>query len=98
MSYTAFQKGLEGRKWDLHIHSSLSILNNQFPKLEKGKPDSEIFLQKIETLDMEEVGITCYFTIEFAYINAMIEIYKILQKINLKNNWKNFYDFIMQAL
>jgi len=59
-----FPKGSEWRKWDLHIHSPLSILNNQFPKLSHGEPDWEPFLQKLESLDMAVIGITDYFTIE----------------------------------
>ncbi len=59
-----FVKGSEWRKWDLHIHSPLSILNNQFPKLANGEPNWEPFLQKLESLDMAVIGITDYFTIE----------------------------------
>lgn len=59
-----FTKGSEWRKWDLHIHSPLSILNNQFPKLGNGEPDWERFLQKLESLDMAVIGITDYFTID----------------------------------
>lgn len=59
-----YPKGSEWRKWDLHIHSPLSILNNQYPKLSNGDPDWESFLQKLESLDMATIGITDYFTIE----------------------------------
>jgi len=59
-----FPKGSEWRKWDLHVHSPLSILNNQFPKVGNGKPDWEPFLQKLESLDTAVIGITDYFTIE----------------------------------
>jgi len=41
-----FTKGSEWRKWDLHGHSPLSILNNRLPKLGNGEPDWEPFLQK----------------------------------------------------
>ncbi len=59
-----FPKGSEWRKWDLHIHSPLSILNNQFPKLANGDPDWDPFLQELKVLDTAVIGITDYFTIE----------------------------------
>lgn len=59
-----YPKGSEWRKWDLHIHSPSSILNNQYPKLADGSLDWESFVQKLETLDLAVVGITDYFTIE----------------------------------
>ncbi len=59
-----FAKGSEWRKWDLHVHSPLSILNNQFPKLGNGEPDWDPFLQKLESLDVAIIAITDYFTIE----------------------------------
>lgn len=30
VDYTKFPKGSEWRKWDLHIHTPASALNNQF--------------------------------------------------------------------
>jgi hypothetical protein len=59
-----FQKGSEWRKWDLHVHSPLSILNNGYLKLTDGSPDWEVYLQKLESLDFAALGITDYFTIE----------------------------------
>ncbi len=59
-----YPKGSEWRKWDLHIHSPLSLLNNQFPKLPDGKPDWEKYIAKIESTDIAVVGITDYFTID----------------------------------
>ena len=64
MSNLNFAKGSEWRKWDLHIHSPLSILNNQFPKQGNGEPNWEPYLQKLESLDVGVIGITDYFTIE----------------------------------
>ena len=32
------QRGSEFRKWDLHIHSPYTVLNNQFDKLSDGSP------------------------------------------------------------
>lgn len=61
---TDFPKGSEWRKWDLHIHSPASLLNNQFPKLHDGSPDWEAYINKLEECDLAVVGITDYFTIE----------------------------------
>lgn len=58
-------KGSEWRKWDVHIHSPLSGLNNQFPKLGDGEPDWEAYVSKLESLpDVAVVGVTDYFAIE----------------------------------
>jgi len=59
-----YPKGSEWKKWDLHIHSPLSILNNQYPKLADGNPEWQPFIQKLETLDVAVIGVTDYFTIE----------------------------------
>jgi hypothetical protein len=59
-----FGKGSLWRKWDLHIHSPLTILNNQYPKLGDGSPDWEAFITKLESLDVVAIAITDYFTIE----------------------------------
>jgi energy-coupling factor transporter ATP-binding protein EcfA2 len=59
-----YARGSEWRKWDLHIHSPLSILNNRYPKLSNGEPDWDSFIQKLELLDHAVIGITDYFTIE----------------------------------
>lgn len=61
---SGFRRGSTWRKWDLHIHSPLSILNNQFPKASDGTPDWEPFLAALEALDIAVLGITDYFTIE----------------------------------
>ena len=63
-------RGSEWRKWDLHIHSPLSGLNNQFPKLDNGEPDWEAYVGALESLtDISVLGITDYFSIEgYRYI------------------------------
>jgi len=85
MSNTDFPKGSEWRKWDLHIHSPLSILNNQFPKLGNGEPDWKPFLQKLESLDMSVIGITDYFTIEG---------YKELKKFKAQGGLQNIHTIL----
>jgi len=81
----SFPKGSEWRKWDLHIHSPLSILNNQFPKLTNGEPNWEPFLKKLESLDIAVIGITDYFTIEG---------YKCLKKFKEQGRLQNIYTIL----
>jgi hypothetical protein len=62
---TCFPRGSEWRKWDLHIHSPLSGLSNQFPRLADGEPDWEAYICALESLaDISVLGITDYFTVE----------------------------------
>lgn len=62
MTYS-FTEGSLWRKWDLHIHSPFSILNNQFPKLE-GAPDWDSYINRLESLDFAVLGITDYFIVD----------------------------------
>lgn len=64
MSKSKFARGSEWRKWDLHVHSPLSILNNQFPKGSNGTPDWEAYVAKLEETDISVLGITDYFTVD----------------------------------
>ena len=64
MSTPAFPRGSEWRKWDLHIHSPLSILSNRYSKLPNETPDWPHFLDRLEKADLAVIGITDYFTIE----------------------------------
>lgn len=60
-----FQKGSEWRRWDLHVHSPLSILNNHYPKLSDGSPDWDSFISKLENIKgVSVIGITDYFFID----------------------------------
>src|SRR6266852_1876632 len=62
-----FSRGSEWNRWDLHIHSPSSALNNQFPKLPSGsgEPDWEAYIAALESLkDVRVIGITDYFSIE----------------------------------
>ena len=58
-------RGSEWHRWDLHIHSPASALNNQFPKLANGDPDWESYISALETLgDVPAIAITDYFSID----------------------------------
>ena len=61
---TKLQPGSIWRKWDLHIHSPLSGLSNQFVWLQSDAPDWEAYLGALEALcDVAVIGITDYFSI-----------------------------------
>ena len=89
-----YPRGSEWRKWDLHIHSPLSILSNHYPKLPNGDPDWEAFISKLESLgDIAVIGITDYFTIdgykklmEFKRQGRLGNIYTILPNIEFRLN------------
>lgn len=62
---SSLSRGSEWRRWDLHIHSPASALNNQFPRLKNGEPDWDAYIAKLESLSgISAMGITDYFTIE----------------------------------
>lgn len=62
---TLYPRGSEWRRWDLHVHTPLSILANKFPNLPDGTPDWEAYLQRLEQLgDVAVLGVTDYFTID----------------------------------
>src|ERR1700733_2262826 len=64
-SHSGLLRGSEWRRWDLHVHSPASALNNQFPKRPGGEPDWEAYIAKLEGLsDIAALGITDYFSIE----------------------------------
>jgi predicted metal-dependent phosphoesterase TrpH len=60
----SFPRGSEWRKWDLHIHSPLSILANSYEMLQGGTPDWPRFLARLEGSELAVIGITDYFTID----------------------------------
>jgi energy-coupling factor transporter ATP-binding protein EcfA2 len=88
-----FEEGSIWRKWDLHIHSPLSILSNNYKNLEDGTPDWESFISKLESLDIAVLGITDYFTIEgykklkeFKAQGRLSNIHTILPNIEFRLN------------
>src|SRR5438094_644835 len=65
-TYNPLSEGSIWRRWDLHVHSPLTKLNNQYPQLPNNAgPDWEKFLAALESqTDLAVVGITDYFSID----------------------------------
>ena len=62
---TSYPRGSEWRRWDTHVHTPMSILNNQFPRLPgTSEPDWDQYVTALEQRGMAVYGITDYFTIE----------------------------------
>jgi len=60
-----YPRGSEWRRWDLHVHTPASGLNNQFPKTNDGGPDWEQYVTALETInDVAALGVTEYFSVE----------------------------------
>ena len=57
-----YSRGSEWRKWDLHVHTPCSILNNQFGS-DWDAYVKELFLRAIKS-EIAVIGITDYFSIE----------------------------------
>lgn len=77
-----YPRGSEWRKWDLHVHSPLSGLNNQYPKKSDGSPDWEQFINRLEEIkDVSVIGITDYF---------FIDGYKKIIDFKEQGKFKNF--------
>jgi energy-coupling factor transporter ATP-binding protein EcfA2 len=80
MSKTTSPKGSIWRKWDLHLHSPMSGLANQFP-MTNGAPDWDKYVERLESLtDIPVIGITDYF---------LIEGYKKLKEFQAAGRLKN---------
>lgn len=54
-------RGSEFRKWDLHIHSPYTVLNNNFERLADGSPNIEKFIKKLKEERISAIGLTNYF-------------------------------------
>jgi hypothetical protein len=59
-----YPRGSEWRRWDLHVHSPLSILHNEFRVLASGEPDWDSYISALEQQPIAVYGITDYFTID----------------------------------
>lgn len=85
MSYTKYPKGSEWRKWDLHIHTPDTKLNDQYSRVDGDKWD--YFCEIIEDSDVRVFGITDYFSVEnyFAFIDKFRTKYPDSKKIFFPN-------------
>lgn len=66
-------RGSEWRKWDLHIHSPGTKLNDQFKQ--SGGDVWGAYCHKLETSDVQAFGITDYFSVE-TYFDTVREFKK----------------------
>jgi len=89
-----FCKGSEWRKWDLHVHTPASVLNNQFGN------DWDLYVKKLFnsaiTNNVHVIGITDYFSIEgykkivTKYINNDKKLLKLFsEEISADKNYIN---------
>ena len=88
-----FCKGSEWRKWDLHVHTPASVLNNQFGN------DWDLYVKKLFnsaiTNNVHVIGITDYFSIEgykncSEYINNDKKLLKLFsEEISADKNYIN---------
>lgn len=93
-----YQQGSIWRKWDLHLHSPCSYLNNKFPKDSGGMPDWETYIKEIESKgEIGVLGITDYFSIEgykklkeYKSTGRLNNVHKLLPNIELRLD--NFVD------
>lgn len=77
-----YPRGSEWRKWDLHIHSPLSGLNNQYTKNSDGSADWGRFIAELEKIEgVSVIGITDYF---------FIDGYKKIKEFKEQGRLKNF--------
>src|SRR5271157_4333389 len=75
-------RGSEWRKWDPHVHSPASALNNQFPKLADGSPDWDKYVDALELVnDVAVLGVTDYFSVDG---------YRALREFREEGKLKNF--------
>ncbi|HRQ44724.1 MAG TPA: hypothetical protein PLB12_10310 [Candidatus Goldiibacteriota bacterium] len=80
-----FPKGSEWRKWDLHLHTPETKLNNQY-KVETGDV-WQTYIDKMESSDVEVFGITDYFSIEnyLKFLKAFNKKYPTSPKVFFPN-------------
>lgn len=92
MAMMDYRKGSVWRKWDLHLHSPYSYLNNNYPKIAEGLPDWEPYLTALEQVgDVGVIGVTDYFSVEgyrelkkFKEQGRLQNIHNLLPNIELR--------------
>lgn len=94
-------RGSEFRKWDLHIHSPYTILNNNYEHLADGSPDIKQFIKKLKDEGISAVGLTNYFNFEDEdfILKDKLNSEGIVTFLNLEvrltntNNSNQFFDY-----
>ena len=95
------QRGSEFRKWDLHVHSPFTVVNNQFEKLSEGEANVEKFIENIRDAGISAIGLTNYFnfTDEDFSLKSKLEQEGIVTFLNLElrlsniNKSGHFFDY-----
>jgi len=87
-----YRKGSIWRKWDLHIHSPCSYLNNHFPRNEDETPNWDIYLETLENVgEVGVIGVTDYFSVagykelkKFKEQGRLQNIHRLLPNVELR--------------
>lgn len=81
-----FPRGSEWRKWDLHVHTPNTKMENKYVKKE-GNPDWERFCEIIHKSDVDAIGITDYFCADgyLLFINLYNSLYPNDEKVFFPN-------------
>ena len=76
-----YKAGSKWRKWDLHIHTPQTKLNDQFIT-DDGTDVWDLYCQKINNSDVDVFGITDYFSVDnyFAFISKFNAKYRVTEK------------------
>jgi exonuclease SbcC len=79
-------RGSEWRKWDLHVHTPETKLNNQY-SIPSKQDIWDLFCEKIEKSDISVFGITDYFSITnyFKFCETFYKKYPDSKKVFLPN-------------
>jgi ABC-type cobalamin/Fe3+-siderophores transport system ATPase subunit len=79
-------RGSIWRKWDLHLHTPETKLNNQYPTTDK-QDVWDLFCEKIESSDVSVFGITDYFSVEnyFTFVEKFKTKYPNSKKVFFPN-------------
>lgn len=72
--YNKYERGSEWRKWDLHVHTPSTKLNNNYTVEDTEESTWNKFCEKIFNSDVSVLGITDYFSID-NYLN-FVQIFK----------------------
>lgn len=98
-------RGAEWGKWDLHVHSPFTVLNNQYKHNNHGEiSDSEIrgFIEKLKSQKIKVVGLTNYFnfkdqdfelkkTIESEGITVFMNLEIRLSNVNKSDQFLDYH-------